>query len=341
MTTRQDNRGWFGAGRRALWATTGLMLATTIAASLGLTESARAEYPERPIRMIVPFPAGGPNDIVARVVAQRMQTLLGQTIVIENRGGAGGVVGTDAVAKAPPDGYTIAVTSAGALAVSPLLGVKMPYEALKDLVPITLVVTVPELLVASPKLGVSSVADLIAMAKAKPGSLNYASGGAGTMPHLAGEMLKASAGIDIVHVPYRGSAPAVNDLLGGQVELLFADLPLLVPHVQAGTLKALATASVKRSTALPEVPTLTEFGFKDVNADNWYGMVGPAGLPPAIVVRLNAAAIEAMRAPEVKEKLAEQGADVAGGTPQAFADFIRSEGAKWAKIIQAAGIKVE
>ena len=337
MTTIQNRISRVGIGRRSLLALIGPLLAAT----LWTNDQARAEYPERPIRLVVPFPAGGPNDIVARVVAQRMQAILGQNIVIENRGGAGGVVGTDAVAKAAPDGYTIAVTSAGALAVSPHLGVKVPYDTLKDLAPITLVVTVPELLVASPKLGVSSVEGLVAMAKARPGALNYASGGIGTMPHLAGEMLKGSAGINIVHVAYRGSAPAVNDLLGGQIELLFADLPLLVPHVQAGTLKALATASIKRSAALPDVPTLTEFGFKDVNADNWYGMVGPAGLPSSVVAKLNAAALDAMRAPEVKEKLAEQGADVAGGTPDAFATFIRSESAKWAKIIQAAGIRAE
>lgn len=297
------------------------------------------EYPAKPIRLIVPFPAGGPNDIIARVVGEKMATLLGQPVLIDNRAGAGGVTGTDAVAKAPPDGYLMAITSAGALAISASLQDKLPYDTMKDLMPITLVAKVPELLVVPAALPAKTVAELVALAKAKPGGFNFASSGPGSMPHLAGELFKLNAGIDIVHVPYRGAAPAVNDLLGNQVQMMFADIPVLLPQVQAGALRALAVGSKARAPSLPDVATMAELGFPQIEAENWYGMVAPAGTPPAVIARLHAAATAALGDPEVKQKLAAQGAILVGDTPEAFGAYIRAEIEKWAKVVKASGAK--
>jgi len=296
-------------------------------------------YPSRSIKLVVPFPPGGPNDIIARVVAQRMSELLGQPVVIDNRGGAGGVVGTDAVAKAAPDGYTIGICSAGAIAISASLVEKVPYDSTKDLTAITLVATVPELLVVPAGLSVNSFAELVAMVNAKPGQLNFASTGPGSMPHLAGELLKINGKLNIVHVPYRGAAPAVNDLLGGQVQMMFADIPVLLPHVQAGKLKALAIASKARSPSLPNVRTLDELGLANVDAENWYGMIGPAKMPADIVAKLNAVTVEALKSPDVVQKLSVQGANLVGDKPEQFAAFIKTEIAKWAKVVEASGAK--
>ena len=297
-------------------------------------------YPSRPIKLVVPFPPGGPNDIIARiVVAQRMSELLGQPVVIDNRGGAGGVVGTDAVAKSAPDGYTIGIASAGAIAISASLVEKVPYDSTKDLTAITLVATVPELLVVPAGLNVNSFAELVAMVNAKPGQLNFASTGPGSMPHLAGELLKINGKLNIVHVPYRGAAPAVNDLLGGQVQMMFADIPVLLPHVQAGKLKALAIASKARAPSLPDVKTLGELGLANVDAENWYGMIGPAGMPKDIVAKLNAVTVEALKSPDVVQKLSTQGANLVGDKPEQFAAFIKTEIAKWAKVVEASGAK--
>ena len=298
------------------------------------------DYPSRPIRLVVPFPPGGPNDIIGRVVGQKMQELLGQLIIIDNRAGAGGTLGTDNVAKSEPDGYSIAIATAGALAISSSLQEKMLYDPLKDLAPVTLVAKVPELLVASTTVPVTNVSDLVALAKAKPGTINYGSTGPGSMPHLAGELFRTIAQIDIVHVPYRGAAPAVNDLIGHQVQVMFLDVPILLPQIQAGAIKALAVGGRLRVQSLPDLPTMSELGYPQIEADNWYGMVAPARTPPAIIMKLNAAALAAMRAPEVKEKLASQGAILIGNTPEEFAAYMASEIAKWAKVVQAAGIKV-
>jgi tripartite-type tricarboxylate transporter receptor subunit TctC len=298
------------------------------------------DYPNKPIRFVVPFPPGGPSDIIVRVVGQKMQELLGQLIIIDNRAGAGGVLGTDNVAKSEPDGYSIALSSAGALAISTSLQEKMLYDPLKDLAPITLVAKVPELLVASTRFPVANVKELIALAKAKPGSINYGSTGPGSMPHLAGELLRISARIDIVHVPYRGAAPAVNDLVGHQVQIMFLDVPVLLPQIEAGAIKALAVGGRLRVPSLPDLPTMNELGYPQIEADNWYGMVAAARTPRPIVAKLNAAAVAALKAPEVREKLATQGAILIGDSPEEFADYIRSEIAKWSKVVQAAGIKV-
>jgi tripartite-type tricarboxylate transporter receptor subunit TctC len=301
---------------------------------------AAADFPDKTIRLIVPFPPGGPNDIIARVIGQRMSELTRQPVVIDNRGGQGGVLGTEAVAKAKPDGYTIAISSAGALAISPSME-KIAYDPLKDLQAITLVATVPEMLVVAGNVPAKDMNELVALAKAQPGRLNFASSGPGSMPHLAGELLKLTAKIDIVHVPYRGAAPAVNDLLGHQVQMVFLDLPIILPHIRAGALHAIAIGAPQRAPTASEVPTTAEVGMPDLKAENWYGMVAPAGTPPAIVAALNRIATEAMADPAVREKLASQGATLVGDSPEHFHDFLVTEIEKWAKVIKDAGVASE
>jgi tripartite-type tricarboxylate transporter receptor subunit TctC len=300
--------------------------------------AAAQEFPNKAIRLVVPFPAGGPNDIIARVIGQRMSELTKQPVVIDNRGGQGGVLGTDAVAKAAPDGYTIAISSAGALAISPRME-KVAYDTLKDFQPITLVATVPEMLVVASNVPAHDIRELVALARAQPGKLNFASSGPGSLPHLAGELLKLTAKINIVHVPYRGAAPAVNDLLGQQVQMAFLDLPILLPQVKAGALRGIAMGSPQRAPTAMDVPTTAEQGMPELRIENWYGMVAPAATPPAIVAALNRIATEAMRDPAVREKLARQGAELIGDSPEHFRGFIQTEIAKWAKVIKDAGIE--
>jgi tripartite-type tricarboxylate transporter receptor subunit TctC len=306
-----------------------------------LPASATAEeFPDRPIRLIVPFPPGGPNDIIARVIGQRMSELARQPVVIDNRGGQGGVLGTDVVAKARPDGYTIAISSAGALAISPTME-RISYDPLKDLQAIALVAKVPEMLVVASNVPARDMKELVALANAQPGKLNFASSGPGSLPHLAGELLKLTAKIDIVHVPYRGAAPAVNDLLGQQVQMVFLDLPILLPHIRSGALRPIAIGAVQRAPTATDVPTTAEAGMPGLLTENWYGMVAPAGTPAATVAALNRIATEAMRDPAVKEKLAIQGATLIGGSPEQFHEFLASEIDRWAKVIKDAGVAVE
>jgi tripartite-type tricarboxylate transporter receptor subunit TctC len=295
------------------------------------------DFPNKPIRLIVPFPAGGPNDIIARVVGQRMSELIKQPIVIDNRGGQGGVLGTDGVAKAAPDGYTIGIVSASSLVINPTLE-RVPYDVAKDFAPVTLVTTVPEMLVVASNVAAKNMKELIALAKAEPGKLNFASAGVGGLPHLAGELLKLTAKIDIVHVPYRGAAPAINDLLGNQVQMAFLDLPVLLPHIKAGLLKPIALGAPQRAPTSPEVPTTAEVGMPDLLIENWYGMIAPAGTPEKIIATLNRITNEAMSDPQVKQKLADQGLTVAGDTPKHFRDSIGAETKKWAKVIKEAGL---
>ena len=299
-----------------------------------------ADFPDKTIRLIVPFPPGGPNDIIARVIGQRMSELTRQPVVIDNRGGQGGVLGTEAVAKAKPDGYTIAISSAGALAISPSME-KIAYDPLKDLQAITLVAKVPEMLVVAGGVPANDMNELVALARAQPGKLNFASSGPGSLPHLAGELLKLTAKIDIVHVPYRGAAPAVNDLLGQQVQMVFLDLPIILPHIRSGALRPIAIGAVERAPTASEVPTTAEVGMPDLKAENWYGMVAPAGTPPAIVAALNRIATEAMADKAVREKLASQGAELIGDSPEHFHAFLESEITRWAKVIKDAGVVVE
>ncbi len=305
---------------------------------LGPALAQAQDYPNRPIRLIVPFPAGGPNDIIARTLSQRMQEILKQPIVIDNRGGQGGVIGTDVVAKAEPDGYTIAITSSGALAISPSME-KVAYETLKDLAPVTLVAKVPEMLVVATNVPANNLQELIALAKAQPGKLNFASTGLGGLPDLAGELFKTMAKIDIVHVPYRGAAPIVTDMLGQQVQMTFLDVPAVLAQVNAGKLKAITVAAPERAPSLPNVPTTAEAGLPGLLAENWYGMVAPAKTPPQVIAALNKAALEAMKDSDVSAKLLSIGATLSGDTPEQFHDFIASETAKWAKVIKDAGIQ--
>src|SRR3954463_8877887 len=292
--------------------------------------AAAQEFPAKPIKLIVPFPPGGPNDIIARVVGQRMSELVRQPIVIENRSGQAGVLGTDAIAKAVPDGYTIGIVSASALVINPSME-KVPYDVRKDFAPVTLNVTVPEMLVVASNVPANNMAELVALAKAQPGKLNFASAGVGGLPHLAGELFKLTAKIDVVHVPYRGAAPAINDLLGQQVQMTFLDLPVILPHIKAGTLRAIALGAPARAPTAPDVPTTAEVGMPDLLIENWYGMIAPGGTPPSIVAALNRTATAAMADPAVKQKLADQGLMVAANTPAHFRDFIESETRKWSK----------
>jgi tripartite-type tricarboxylate transporter receptor subunit TctC len=306
-----------------------------------LVASANAEeFPARQIRLIVPFPAGGPSDIIARVLGQRMSEIIKQPVIIDNRGGQGGVLGTEVLAKATPDGYTIALSSAGALAISPTME-RVTYDPLKDLQTITLVAKVPEMLVVTPDVPAKNMAELLALARAKPGKLNFASTGPGSMPHLAGELLKLIGKVDMVHIPYRGASVAINDLLGQQVQMAFLDQPVLLPHIKAGALRPIAIGATERASTLPEVPTTAEVGMPDLLAENWHGLVAPAGTPAPIVAALNRITTEALQDPSVKEKLALQGATVVGDSPEHFHGFLESEIARWAKVIKDAGVTTE
>src|SRR5947209_5323003 len=318
------------------------ILAALLIIAIGIVLAAPAgaqEFPDRPIKLIVPFPAGGPNDIIARLVGQRMSELTRQPVIIDNRGGQAGVLGTDAIAKAVPDGYTIGIVSASALVISPSME-KVPYDVEKDFAPVTLNVTVPEMLVVASNVPAKNMAELIALAKAQPGKLNFASAGIGGLPHLAGELFKLTAKIDIVHVPYRGAAPAINDLLGQQVQMTFLDLPVILPQIKAGTLRPIALGARTRSPLAPDVPTTAEVGMPDILIENWYGMVAPGGTPEKIIKELNRITNEAMADPGVKTKLADQGLTVAGDSPEQFRGFIESETKKWAKVIKDAGVEM-
>jgi tripartite-type tricarboxylate transporter receptor subunit TctC len=315
----------------------GKLLLIGLCALLAPALAAAQDFPNHPIRLIVPFPAGGPNDIIARTLGQRMSEILKQPIVIDNRGGQGGVIGTDVVAKATPDGYTIAITSSGALAISPSME-KIAYDAQRDLQPVTLVAKVPEMLVVATSVPANNLQELVALAKAQPGKLNFGSTGLGGLPDLAGELFKATAKINIVHVPYRGAAPLVTDLLGQQVQMAFLDVPAVLAQVNAGTIKAIVVAAHERAPSAPNVPTTAEAGLPGLLAENWYGMVAPAHTPAQVVDALNQAARTAMQDQAVAAKLLSQGATLAGDTPDELRAFIAGETAKWAKVINDAGI---
>ncbi len=298
-------------------------------------------YPTKPIRIVVPFPPGGATDLLARDVAQKLTDAWGQSVIVDNRPGAGGNIGSELVAKAAPDGYTLEMGTVGTHAINASLYAKMPYDHVKDFVPIILVAGVPNVLVVNPSVPVNSVAELIAYAKANPGKLNFASSGAGTSIHLSGELFKVMAGVDVTHVPYKGSAPALQDLLGGQVQFMFDNLPPSLPHIKAGKLRALAVTSTTRAPALPDLPTMAESGLPGFEASSWFGLLAPAGTPPAIVAKINAEVAKWLATPEAREKLAKQGANAAGGTSEDFAKHIAAETAKWAKVVKASGAKVD
>jgi tripartite-type tricarboxylate transporter receptor subunit TctC len=296
-------------------------------------------YPTKPVKMIIGFPAGGPADIFGRALAHGMSIDFGQPVVVENISGVGGVLGVERGVKGPPDGYTMVLNSASPLVIAPFSLARLPYNIKKDIALITLVVRVPEVLAVHPSLPVASFAELIAYAKANPGKVNFGSAGSGSITHLAGELLKAEAKIDIVHVPYKGAAPAVTDLLGGQVQMGIFDVPVLLPHIKSGKLKALAVTSASRADALPDVPSTVELGYPNVTSDNWYGLVMPAATPAQIQRRVHAAAITALNSPAVTEQFAKVGGVAAPGTPQEYAKFVESEQAKWGRIVNAIGFK--
>jgi tripartite-type tricarboxylate transporter receptor subunit TctC len=298
-------------------------------------------YPNHTIRLVVPFPAGGTTDILARAAAQKLTESLGQAVVVDNRPGAGGNIGADIVAKSAPDGYTLLMGTVGTHAINPSLYAKMPYDHVKDFVPVVLVAGVPNVLVVNPSVPVHSVADLIKLAKSKPGEINFASSGAGTSIHLSGELFKTMAGVDMTHVPYKGSAPALTDLMGGQVQVMFDNLPSSLALIKSGKLRAIAVTSLKRAPALPDVPTIAESGLPGFEASSWFGVLAPAGTPAPVVARLNAEVNKWLQSPEAREQLLAQGAAAAGGTPEQFAAHIRAETEKWAKVVKASGAKVD
>jgi len=314
-----------------------LILAAVLACCACLAHG--QQYPARPVRMVVPFSPGGPNDIIARLIGHRLGEALGQQVVIDNRPGGGGNIGTDAVAKAPPDGYTLLSAGAGSLIMNPLL-MKVPYTS-RDFAPVSLMATAPNVLVVHPSVPANTVKELIALARAQPGRLNYASSGNGSSAHVAVALFASMAGVALAHVPYRGTGPGVNDLLGGQVQLAIFGIPPVLPYIKNGKLRALGVSGKQRSTELPEVPTVDEAGVPGYEVSLWYGLLAPAGTPPAIVARLASEVARIVRAPEMREKLLAQGAEPVGGTPEEYAAVIRSDTALWTRVIRETGIKAE
>jgi tripartite-type tricarboxylate transporter receptor subunit TctC len=299
-----------------------------------------AEYPTKPIRLIVPFSPGGSNDIMARLAAQKFTENLGQQVIVDNRPGASGIVGTELATEAQPDGYTLLMMSL-TLTVNPSLYRKLPYDTVKDLIPVSLIASAPLMLVVNPSLPVKSVKELIDHAKANPGKLNFGSGGAGTTPHLAGEMLNTMAGLQMTHVPYKGGGPALADLVGGQIQLMLENIPSTLPFVKAGKLRALAVSGKKRSPLVPDLPTLDEAGLKGYEIVGWNGLFFPAGTSPAIVKTIHSQTVTMLTQPDVKERLARLGAEAVGNSPAEFAAFIRAEIDKWARIVKQAGLKAQ
>ncbi|HZQ63506.1 MAG TPA: tripartite tricarboxylate transporter substrate binding protein [Casimicrobiaceae bacterium] len=312
-----------------------------VAISLAPGPAAAQNYPAKTIRLVVPFPPGGPLDVTGRLIAQKLTEAWGQSVVVDNRPGAGGNIGADLVAKSAPDGYTVVMGALSTHAVNPHLFSSMPYDAIKDFAPITLLAITPNVLVVNPSLPVSSVKDLIAYAKANPGKLSFGSGSNGSAGHLAGELLKVDAGIDMVHVPFKGAAPATQALLAGDTQLMFDNLANVMPQVKAGKVKALAVTTAQRSRLAPDLPTMAEAGVPGFDISTWYGLLAPAGTPAPIIAKWNAEVTRILNSPDVREKLLAQGAEPAPDTPEQFAAFIARENAKYQRIVKASGAKVD
>ena len=311
----------------------------TLAAAATLTWA--QNYPNKPIRIVVPYPAGGPIDMTTRPLAQKLTEAIGNPVVVDNRGGANGIIGTDNVAKSPADGYSLVVASGGGFAIGPHVYSKLPFDVFKDFAPVSLFVTMPELLAVHPSLPVRSVKELVALAKQRPNQLNFGSSGTGSTPQLAAELLKSAANIQMVHVPYKGMGPATMDLIAGQLQLVFADLPVLVQQVKGDKLRALAVGTQQRSPSLPNVPTMGEAGFPQVEAYNWYALYAPAATPKTIIARLNAEVVKVMNNPDVKSYMQSQGAEAMSSTPEELAAIHKREYDKWGGVVKAAGIKPE
>ncbi len=314
-----------------------------VGALMGFATSAAVSqtYPAKPVRMIIPFPAGGTTDIVGRIASQKLTEALGQQVVPDNRAGAAGNIGTEVVAKAPPDGYTLLTAPGSTLTIHPSLYAKLPFDPLKDFAPISILAAVPNALVVHPSLPVRSVKDMVALAKSRPGQLNYASTGAGQSTHLSMELFKTMAQVNIVHIAYKGSAPAITDLLGGHVPLMFDNMPSALPHVKAGKLRALAVSTAKRSPVAPEIPTVAESGLPGFEVSVWFAVLAPAATPREIVERLNRTLAKALQASDTRERLASQGAEPIGNTPEEFTAQMKRDLVKWAKVVRDANIKLD
>jgi tripartite-type tricarboxylate transporter receptor subunit TctC len=316
------------------------VFAMLLLACLPLSLLAQGAYPNKPIRMIVPYPPGGPTDVLGRIVAQKLSESLGQQVLIENRPGASGMIGAEMVAKAAPDGYTL-LTNASIHIINPSLYPKMNFDALRDFVPVSLIAQVPLILVVNPGLPAKSVQELIALGKAQPDRLNFGSSGNAAAPHLAGESFKIATGVQMQHVPYKGSAPALTDLIGGQVQLIFDSMPSAMPHVKSGKIRALAVTTARRSPTVPDLPTIAESGVPGFDISTWYGVWAPAGTPRDIVNRISSEVAKALQQPAVRERLVALGAEPAGDTPEEFAAYCQSELAKWSKIVRESGAKAD
>lgn len=325
----------FSASRRVF------TLAAAGAAASTLPAFAQDAWPAKPIRLVIPFPPGGATDILGRMVAQELNKALGVSVIAENRAGAGGNIGAEAVAKSAPDGYTLLMGTIGTQSINQSLYPKLPYDPVKDFAPVTLVATVPNVLVVNPSVPANSVKELIALAKSKPGKLNYGSSGNGSSVHLSGELFKSMTGTFMTHIPYRGSAPAVADLLAGQLDLMFDNLPSVISHIKSGRLRALGVTSPKRSPSLPDLPTIAEAGVPGYDATSWFCLVAPAGTPQPVIGRIQQIVARALGTPEIREKLLTLGAEGVGNTPEAFGQFIRAEAAKWAMVVKVSGAKID
>ena len=318
-------------------------LAALFAGLVALTVSAVTEaadsYPSKPLRMVITFPAGGPSDVVVRLVTQRMTEEWGHPVIIDNRGGAGGIVGTEVVAHAPPDGYTFLVGTAGGMTITPALHAKLSYDPFRDFAPVGMLVMNPQILIAHPSVPAKTVRELVQYAKERPGQLNFGSAGSGTATHLGLELLKLSTGMQAVHVPYKGGAPALTDLVGGQIQLLWLSIPSVLPHVKSGRLRALAVSTLKRSASALEVPTVAESGYPGFEYANWNALFAPATTPQARIAKINARVVKALNEPEIAQKLVAQGADPAPGTPAELGRYMHTDHERWKKVISSAGIK--
>ena len=315
-------------------------IALAAAATLPLGAAAQ-NYPTKPITIVVPFAAGGTTDILARLVGQHLSTELGQPVVVENKAGAGGNIGAAFAAKAAADGHTLFMGTVGTHAINASLYKKLPYDPIKDFAPLTRVAMVPNLLVAHPSQPFKTVQEMSAYAKANPGKINFGSPGNGASPHLSGELFKSMTKVDMVHVPYKGSAPAVSDLLGGQISIMFDNLPSVIPHVRSGKLRAIAISTAKRSADLPDVPTISEAGVPGYEATSWFGMFAPAATPKPVLDKISAALGKVLANAEVKKKIDDQGGEPANETPAQFADFIQKESLKWGKVVKESGASLD
>ncbi len=296
-------------------------------------------YPSRPVRLVAPFPPGGSTDLLARIVAQKLTEAWGQQVIVENRGGAGGTIGVDYAARSAPDGYTIVMGHIGTFGVNPTLYPKLPYDAIKDFAPITLLAMVPNGLAVHPSLPIRSVKELLAIARARPGQLSYGSGGNGSAAHLAVEYFRLLAKVDLLHIPYKGTGPAIVDLISGQTTMMITGMPALMPHVKTGRLRLLAVGTAKRLTVMPELPTIAEAGVPGYEATQWYGILAPAATPREIIAKLNTEIVKVLRRADVKSRLAADGAETVGNTPEQFSAHIKAEIARWAPVVRASGAR--